>query len=108
MAEKDLHLTLDNIKELAQNSNIINISELDADLLSKILDVIKDTLLKKNEEYGNSFYNLRRDYKEYLPMRLTDKINRLRNLKQKNLDYTDTLVDIAGYVVLELYYLLFD
>ena len=107
MAEKDLHYTIEDLKNLVKEKQLpVDPAELDREVLDLLLKLVGDTLMAENREYGSSFYQLRRDYEEYLPMRLTDKINRLRNLKKKNLDYTDTIVDIAGYAVLELYYLL--
>jgi len=67
-----------------------------------VTDMIQNLLSYKNTQYDDSFARLREEFPDYLLMRLTDKLNRLKVQKRKNLDYCDTLIDIAGYCVLEL------
>lgn len=74
-------------------------------------NLLQDTLIKKNRDYGNSFDRSMDKFGwVYLAMELDKKKNRLKNLlknKQapnyESLD--DTLLDIAGYCVLALIYL---
>jgi len=77
----------------------------------KVLDHIGDTLTRKNADYGNSFEILRNKYGTVGTMiRLHDKLGRLDNLircqTEPDVDESieDTLLDLAGYAVLELAY----
>ena len=71
-------------------------------ILDEILHEIKNTLINKNQQYGDSFA---KTFKEYgllsVIVRLTDKLNRLKSL-QTNYHAYDTLLDIAGYAILTL------
>lgn len=71
--------------------------------LDKILNKIKDTILMKNERYGNSFHQTIEEYGVIaLLIRLTDKLNRLKTAYQYRESMEDTLIDIAGYAILGL------
>ncbi len=74
--------------------------------LEEITSKINNVLIKKNQKYGSSFFITRNKFKESLLIRLTDKILRLENLTKNNdlgNEYIDTLIDIAGYCVLEIF-----
>ena len=75
----------------------------------KILLEIHDTLKSKNSDYGDSHARLTEELGEtVILIRLTDKLNRLTHLIQSgspaqvNESIEDTLLDLAGYSVLEL------
>lgn len=77
--------------------------------LKKIAEKIINIVLKKNKLYGNSYETTRSEYGEVIFLaRLDDKLNRLKSLILKKLiseeGIEDTLIDIAGYVILELWY----
>jgi len=82
---------------------------LDRKELYEIVDQVVEMLVEKNRLYGDSYYKLRNEYgKVSFLIRLTDKFNRLKALnKLKKEDEEidmDTVIDIIGYCVLELYY----
>ena len=72
-------------------------------------DALKETLLAKNLEYGNASHEpldilLAPDPATFIRVRIEDKLSRLRALR-KMPGYTpkfaeDTLLDVAGYIVL--------
>ena len=73
-----------------------------------VCDDVKDLLIRKNRDYGNSF---KKTYDEYgllsLIIRLSDKLERLKSLNEKEPAITtetiqDTIRDIAGYCLLAL------
>lgn len=77
--------------------------------LQEIVNPILDLLVEKNKLYGDSYYRLRNEYgKLSFLIRVTDKFNRLKavnsNLKNEDNNDTDTIIDIIGYCILELYY----
>lgn len=79
------------------------------DRVSKILSKLENTLASKNQDYGDSYA---RSVDKYGPtvtlIRLSDKFNRLENLilnpntKRVEESIEDTLLDLAGYAILEL------
>lgn len=77
--------------------------------LQEIADKIVNIVINKNKLYGDSYKNTRQKYGEIIILvRLEDKLKRLENLILKKMksdeSIEDTLMDIAGYVLLELYY----
>lgn len=75
--------------------------------ISGVCDEIKNLLIRKNHDYGNSFT---KQYKKYGLLsgiiRLDDKMSRLDTLIKKdaqvNESIEDTVADIAGYAILLL------
>lgn len=78
-----------------------------ADLIKDTCDEIKNLLLRKNHDYGNSFS---KQYEKYGMasglIRIEDKMNRMESLLKKdamiNESKEDTVADIAGYAILLL------
>lgn len=75
------------------------------------LDSLPDALDKKNHDYGNSFDDLVTKYGDVaMSIRVSDKMSRLRSLillketKQIEESVEDTLIDLAGYMLLTLHY----
>ncbi|MCM1260644.1 MAG: hypothetical protein NC222_06805 [Staphylococcus sp.] len=71
--------------------------------LNKVLNEIKELLLKKNESYGNSalepihcFY--KGTAKEAIKVRIDDKLSRL--MKGKEYGQDDTILDLLGYLII--------
>ena len=71
-------------------------------------DNVHNTFRDKDSDYGGSFAKVRIEYPEAICIRLSDKLERLKTLlkgkEQKVSDETidDTLLDMAGYCILEL------
>lgn len=72
---------------------------------------VHDVYIAKNADYGDSFARIRDKYREQFPViliRLEDKLNRLNTLmlqestSQVAESIEDTLLDLAGYCILEL------
>jgi hypothetical protein len=66
-------------------------------------DRLRDTLLDKNRKYGNSALEPVRifssaDPLEQIRVRIDDKLSRIRNAQAD--DTEDTLLDLAGYLIL--------
>lgn len=80
--------------------------------IQEICDSVKDLLIRKNKDYGNSAFTapiLAPDVSvsQALCVRLSDKINRMRNLLKGAEDHVgeplvDTVKDTIGYLVLLL------
>lgn len=75
------------------------------------LDNLPDVLDRKNHDYGNSFDELVTQYGDVaMSIRVSDKMSRLRSLvlrkeeKQVDESVEDTLIDLAGYMLLTLHY----
>lgn len=75
-------------------------------------DQLAETLLEKNQAYGDSFTkSIDEDGLLVLKIRLGDKFNRIseliknRKLKENDESLEDTLLDTAGYAILGLKYL---
>jgi hypothetical protein len=76
--------------------------------IAELCDEVKDLLIRKNNDYDNSFS---KSFEEYGILsgkfRIDDKINRLNNLIKGAKDSVgesveDTLIDLAGYALLTL------
>lgn len=77
--------------------------------VKRITDIVSDTLIKKNADYGSSFEDSVNKYGvTAILIRLNDKQNRLEHLlmdkdydpQVKDESLVDTLVDLAGYATL--------
>ena len=74
--------------------------------IEKTLYEMRDMLLEKNKQYGNSAFKPSRMFSrisvaEGLLVRLDDKVSRLRNMvKSQDVDPEDTILDLFGYLVL--------
>lgn len=72
-------------------------------LISDECDALKRTLLEKNARYGNSFADPIRVFsrataEEQVLTRLDDKLSRLS--RGSGAETEDTILDIAGYIIL--------
>lgn len=83
--------------------------------LEEVCGSIVETVVRKNADYGNSYFALRDEYDPHVGMlpfliRLGDKYARLKNLWAKGKaevlgeSVADTVQDIVGYCLLELVY----
>jgi hypothetical protein len=68
-------------------------------------DDIKNRLLQKNKEYGDSAVNPLRlfsscDSVEQINVRIDDKLSRIRNKGKKEIS-EDTVFDLIGYLILK-------
>lgn len=75
-------------------------------------DQLAETLLEKNQAYGDSFTkSVDRYGLSVIGVRLSDKYNRIEHLitnhelKENDESLEDTLLDMAGYAILGLKYL---
>lgn len=81
-----------------------------AGIIHDICVKVENTLRAKDSDYGNSVAETRKKFPMATAIRLTDKIHRLQNyylagenkMKVKDETLKDTLLDIAGYAILEL------
>ena len=69
---------------------------------------LADILHKKNIDYNNSYEEQRKEFPMYISMRLSDKLNRIKQLQKSEAKVNDeslrdTLMDLAGYAILEIY-----
>lgn len=78
----------------------------------KYTDHLAETLLEKNQAYGDSFTKSVDKYGlSVIGVRLSDKYNRIEHLithhelKENDESLEDTLLDMAGYAILGLKYL---
>ena len=75
---------------------------------SNICKNMTDLYERKNNDYGDSFAKLRKEFDNAILIRIYDKFSRLKTLKsgalQKVSDETieDTLFDLANYCIMEL------
>ena len=75
---------------------------------SNICKSMTDLYERKNNDYGDSFAKLRKEFDNAILIRIYDKFSRLKTLKsgalQKVSDETieDTLFDLANYCIMEL------
>jgi hypothetical protein len=74
-----------------------------------LCNVMHDLYIRKNQDYGNSFAVLRKEYPPAICIRLFDKYLRLKTLifdakdpRVVDESIEDTLMDIANYCVMEL------
>lgn len=70
--------------------------------LAKVIEAIKDLLIAKNASYGDD--NLRRFGRYGILVRVSDKVERIRNLLESGQTAVfetekDTWMDIAGYAI---------
>ncbi|WP_038058553.1 nucleotide modification associated domain-containing protein [Thermodesulfovibrio yellowstonii] len=79
-------------------------------LLDKITEEVKELLIKKNTDYGDSYFQLREEFGPLaFIVRLADKVGRLKVLASQKAQVAeesevDTIKDIIGYCLLELYF----
>ena len=81
---------------------------MDKVLLKEYCVPIVNMVKQKNDNYGESYKKLRDEYGEIaFNIRLSDKINRLKYLskgEEMGESKEDTIKDIIGYCLLELFY----
>ena len=70
-----------------------------------VCDEIKELLLQKNREYGDSAINPKRIFStsspiEQINVRIDDKLSRLMNKGEKSIS-EDTEMDLIGYLILK-------
>jgi len=76
--------------------------------IEMLLTMLNETLKKKNKDYGDSYAKSVEEFGNVVSLiRLGDKFNRLKQLIQNNEQKVDesiedTLLDLAGYCILEL------
>jgi len=86
------------------------VADLDKKLLDDIVKDVVSLLIRKNKDYGNSYFTLREEFGTVaFIIRLVDKTERLKCLSKsepqvKEEKEEDTIKDIVGYCLLELYY----
>lgn len=105
MADIDIYkentiTTLDD--ELEESKSNIKV-DIFKDITDKMLRVYK----AKNNDYGDSFSKVRKEYPQAICIRLSDKLERLKALENGNKQMVDesikdTLLDMANYAILEL------
>jgi len=99
---------------LVQSTSATVLANLIPFLRSKLgeqLDNLPEVLDKKNHDYGNSFDKLVNMYGDVaMSIRISDKLSRLDSLvnqnneAQVNESVNDTLLDLAGYLLLAMHY----
>lgn len=72
------------------------------ELIKEECDFVRDFLLQKNEEYGDSAINPVRIFSssdpiEQINVRIDDKLSRIKNKKAKFIK-EDTILDLLGYL----------
>jgi len=94
------------MKELKQNGTVRPVTTFER----KALEVAR-LLEKKNADYGGSYDEIREEFGELsFLIRFTDKYKRIRHLikggelQVKDEKIEDSLMDLAGYCILELLY----
>jgi hypothetical protein len=75
--------------------------------ISEICDEIKETLIKKNRDYGSSYMKMKEEFGDVaLLIRQSDKLGRLKTLQKQEGNVSesinDTKLDAAGYYILDL------
>lgn len=76
--------------------------------VQELTDELAEVLVRKNHDYGDSYAkSIEKRGQVMTLVRLEDKLNRLEKLFQNNdpkvkESIEDTLLDIAGYAILEL------
>ena len=73
-------------------------------LITQECDEIKELLLQKNKEYGNSAFDPKRIFSkaspiEQIKVRIDDKLSRLANDNKKEIQ-EDTTKDLIGYLII--------
>lgn len=80
----------------------------DTIVIIDIIDKLKETILAKNEDYGNAFSEMYSELGiDYAYGKLREKINRIKTLRNQpnlveNEGLEDALLDTAGYAILTL------
>jgi hypothetical protein len=74
-------------------------------MITEECENIKNILLQKNKEYGNSAINPLRifsstDNIEQINVRIDDKLSRIKN-KNSKIIKEDTVLDLIGYLILK-------
>lgn len=84
-------------------------STVKVELFREIVEGFLKTYEAKNADYGDSFANVREEYPHAIAIRLSDKLERLKvlldkdyNAKVQDESIEDTLKDIAIYSIMEL------
>jgi len=84
-------------------------SEVKVELFKEIVGDFLQTYIAKNGDYGDSFTKVREEYPHAIAIRLTDKLERLKTLLDKDYEQKiqdesleDTLKDLAVYSIMEL------
>lgn len=71
-----------------------------------ILVQLHQTYVRKNHDYGNSFYKVREEFPNAVLIRLMDKLERLKALYVSpalvDESIEDTLLDLANYAIMEV------
>lgn len=72
--------------------------------ISKVCDDVKEMLIEKNRKYGDSALNpirifAKSDTVEQIKVRIDDKLNRFKNMQQKD-DTEDVINNLIGYLIL--------
>jgi hypothetical protein len=75
-------------------------------LIAEECNAIRDLLVKKNQDYGNSFADPIMIFSQSSPMeqlavRIDDKLKRIKNRSHKNDPGEDTIIDLIGYLILQ-------
>jgi len=78
-----------------------------ADLISVVCDEVRDLLIRKNHDYGDSFS---KQFEKYGLLsgiiRMDDKMSRIENLMKRDAkvdeSIEDSIRDLAGYAILTL------
>lgn len=86
----------------------VDLHSLAQDLIVQECDAVKDLLLKKNREYGNSalepinvFTDL--DAEQQINVRIDDKLKRIQTIRELDQIHIneDTEMDLIGYLILK-------
>ena len=83
-------------------------SDIKVDIFKDITNKMLDTYKRKNNDYGDSFSKVRKEYPQAICIRMSDKLERLKALNNgneqlvKDESIKDTLMDMANYAILEL------
>ncbi|GAA0115264.1 nucleotide modification associated domain-containing protein [Clostridium senegalense] len=97
---KNTITTLDEELKVSKSNIKVDIFK---DITNKMLRVYK----AKNNDYGDSFSKVRKEYPQAICIRLSDKLERLKTLMNGNKQMVDesikdTLMDLANYCILEM------
>lgn len=74
-------------------------------IISEECDSVRELLLRKNREYGNSAIEPMRVFSqasavEQILVRIDDKLSRIRTVGERGEIHEDTVQDLIGYLVL--------
>lgn len=80
-----------------------------AEMHADICKYLTDLFRRKNEDYGDSFSELRKEFPDAIQIRLRDKYNRIKILSKKEYQVKvhdekieDSLLDMANYCIMEV------